>query len=360
MRNLHAITAKFMEAAIDPSQWVAAMDAAAAATNSVGAILMPLEGRIPSAPFSESIGALAEDYFFGGWVGRDERNRGLPLLRRYGVFGDLEITSYNNIKSHAYYQEFLARHGLRWFAGVKVAAGEDFWCMAIQRSPAQGPFTASQQAMLAHVSTMLSGAAAVARALGFSRAEAALQAFEVSGSAVAMLDRFGQVIRLNAAAERMLSQDPAVVSRRITSGNHAATRALDSALSALLWRRVDSVVLPPIALPRQTKRPILAYPVRLEGVCFDAFSACDALVVFVDLESRKRLPHDDLRRLFGLTPSEIRLSELICIGVSPREAAEQLGISEETARTTLKRVFAKVGVSRQSELVALMARLILR
>jgi len=47
-------------------------------------------------------------------------------------------------------------------------------------------------------------------------------------------------------------------------------------------------------------------------------------------------------------------------GLPPKEAAERLGIAEETARTVLKRVFSKVGVSRQSELVAVLAKLVLR
>jgi len=47
---------------------------------------------------------------------------------------------------------------------------------------------------------------------------------------------------------------------------------------------------------------------------------------------------------------------------SPTHEANKtcLGITEETARTALKRVFAKVGVSRQSELAALLTKLVLR
>ncbi len=45
---------------------------------------------------------------------------------------------------------------------------------------------------------------------------------------------------------------------------------------------------------------------------------------------------------------------LVGSGLAPRATAEQLGITEETARTALKRVFSKVGVSRQSERVALL------
>ena len=38
------------------------------------------------------------------------------------------------------------------------------------------------------------------------------------------------------------------------------------------------------------------------------------------------------------------------------DAAQKLGISEETTRTVLKRVFTKSGISRQSELAALVAK----
>jgi DNA-binding CsgD family transcriptional regulator len=50
---------------------------------------------------------------------------------------------------------------------------------------------------------------------------------------------------------------------------------------------------------------------------------------------------------------------LIAAGIAPRKVSEQLGITEETVRTVLKRVYAKVGVSRQNELTALLSRLVM-
>jgi DNA-binding CsgD family transcriptional regulator len=73
------------------------------------------------------------------------------------------------------------------------------------------------------------------------------------------------------------------------------------------------------------------------------------------------IPSADLaQRLFALTPAEARIAVLVGAGVSPRQAAMQLGISEGNLRTALKRVFAKIGVSRQSELATLLAKLRLR
>jgi DNA-binding CsgD family transcriptional regulator len=53
------------------------------------------------------------------------------------------------------------------------------------------------------------------------------------------------------------------------------------------------------------------------------------------------------------------MAALVGSGLPPREAAEKLGITEETARAVLKHVFSKTGVSRQSELVMLLSRMVL-
>ena len=67
-----------------------------------------------------------------------------------------------------------------------------------------------------------------------------------------------------------------------------------------------------------------------------------------------------VRDILGLTLGEARVAALVGSGLAPRAAAEKLGIAESTARTVLKRVFAKAGVSRQSELVALFGKRSLR
>jgi DNA-binding CsgD family transcriptional regulator len=76
-------------------------------------------------------------------------------------------------------------------------------------------------------------------------------------------------------------------------------------------------------------------------------------VVFVTIpEEPQEAPAELLRRLFGLTPAEARLSERLVQGRTVDEAARDLDISTGTARIHLKSVFAKTGVSRQTELVA--------
>ncbi len=60
---------------------------------------------------------------------------------------------------------------------------------------------------------------------------------------------------------------------------------------------------------------------------------------------------DWLRRLYGLTPSQSRLAELLASGSSWKEAARRLGITEGSARQYLKIIFRKTATNRQADLV---------
>lgn len=134
-----------------------------------------------------------------------------------------------------------------------------------------------------------------------------------------------------AAALALLSQGkPTTVSR---IGFRTAAGAWQVSLAAL-----------PIAQPPAGGRLILLPPERL------------ILVQIIELGS-KGLNAGDLAPLapaFGLTPSEIALCRRLLLGESVVDAAEQLGITQETVRTRLKTIFQKTGTSRQAELMLLL------
>jgi len=65
-------------------------------------------------------------------------------------------------------------------------------------------------------------------------------------------------------------------------------------------------------------------------------------------------PESLLQRVHGLTPAEASLASVMMQGCPVEEAADRLGVSVNTAKTHLKRVFAKTGVTRQAELVYLL------
>ena len=78
-----------------------------------------------------------------------------------------------------------------------------------------------------------------------------------------------------------------------------------------------------------------------------------AIVLAIDPEANGPADPALVRDVLGLTLGEARMAALVGSGLAPREASKKLGITEETARSVLKHVFSRTGVSRQSELVSL-------
>ncbi|TNC15026.1 helix-turn-helix transcriptional regulator [Methylobacterium terricola] len=82
-----------------------------------------------------------------------------------------------------------------------------------------------------------------------------------------------------------------------------------------------------------------------------------ALVILRRAASGQARAEHSLSGRFGLSPAETRLALLMDGSVSLVEAARILGIGHETARTQIRQVFAKLGLSRQSELAVFVQRL---
>jgi DNA-binding NarL/FixJ family response regulator len=79
-----------------------------------------------------------------------------------------------------------------------------------------------------------------------------------------------------------------------------------------------------------------------------------AAIFVSDSEEVTEIPAEVLRCFYGLTPAEAALGRAIAKGCSLSDAAEQLGICRETARSRLKDIFGKTGTSRQAGLLRLL------
>jgi DNA-binding CsgD family transcriptional regulator len=334
------------------------METVSAVTGARGAAMFPIYGKLPLMPHSASLAEGQEAYVRDGWIDRDERFRAVPAALRKGAVTEFDFTTPDEIKRSPYYQEFLAPLGFRWFAGILVGAAGCQWSLTLQRTIAQGPFEPEDVGQFARLSRRLSGVSALARAFGFAAVSGALEAFELSGTAVVQLDRTGSAIRLNTEAEKLVGHGIRVINGRLVSDQRETTDALDRALQALLWRADQGSLTPPIPLPRIGRRPLIAYPMALKSVADNPFADCRALLVLIDPEQERRPPEALLRSTFNLTPAEAKLAANLVNGESVESVSDTLNISKATARNQLKAVFAKMGVHRQAELVALLTTLL--
>jgi DNA-binding CsgD family transcriptional regulator len=95
----------------------------------------------------------------------------------------------------------------------------------------------------------------------------------------------------------------------------------------------------------------------VDGAASSPFLGARALLTLSDLDPKPAPLPDLLANAFRLTPAEAKLTCVIGNGGSLEHAAGELRLSRETVRNQLKAVFAKTDTHRQSELVALLARL---
>jgi DNA-binding CsgD family transcriptional regulator len=67
-------------------------------------------------------------------------------------------------------------------------------------------------------------------------------------------------------------------------------------------------------------------------------------------------PMEAIALLYGLTTAERNVLEQVADSHSPQETADRLGVSVNTVKTHLQKIFAKTNTARQADLVRLVAR----
>jgi DNA-binding NarL/FixJ family response regulator len=78
------------------------------------------------------------------------------------------------------------------------------------------------------------------------------------------------------------------------------------------------------------------------------------LALFICSAQSRPLPDlESLRLLFGLTRTEARVALLLAKGLRTEEVAGELGVSNSTVAFHLRNLFSKTGVTRQTDIVAL-------
>lgn len=170
---------------------------------------------------------------------------------------------------------------------------------------------------------------------------------------VILLGGDGTVLMTNRAAEQILGEADGlgVKAGRLQGGNELRG-LLSQATRITEGTRVGRA----ITLERPSERPALSTLVTpLGDVAASIGNGEPAAAIFVsDPGHRVENAEELLCRLYTLTPTEARMTAVLMQGRSVEDAAGELAISTNTARTHLKRVFSKTGTSRQGELISLL------
>jgi DNA-binding CsgD family transcriptional regulator len=286
--------------------------------------------------------------------GGPERTRRLLARQHAGFLTDHDVFTPEELTLSPLFRDFLIPrgYGIGVATAIPVPSGDTVIIHA-EGEHARGPASRETIARLDQLRPHFARAALLSARLELERAHAAAQALKVLGLPGAVLGRGGRTL---AANELLTAMMPDVVQdrpSRLALANPTADVLLADAIAqaeAIIGATVGSIPIP----ASEERPPMIVHVLPIRGVAHDVFGNAVAMIIVTPVVPREVPTANVIQGLFDLTPAEARLAEVVASGSQPREAAASLGIAEETARTTLKRVFAKTGVGRQADLVALL------
>jgi DNA-binding CsgD family transcriptional regulator len=347
-----------MAAAILDDGWEDALGRFSCAAGAHGAVLMRnrtsrLLAAVTTDEIAESVTAFA-----AGRAPPSSRYSRVKHGRTAGFRVDHDDYTDAELGRDPFYQEFLRPAGFFWHANLALTDGRDEVVeLSLKRLHKAGPYQRSDAAILDVVVPDLLIAARLAQYTLDAEARGMTRLLERRGTPVFELDSRGRVLSRQCAAEVDHACPLRVIGRRLAASDPRTQPALDRAIARVV-AAPGATALVPLTGPQGRRCFLQILPVP--GRARDIFLSAAWLAVLIDSDApppRIRLDAGTVGSALALTDREAAVACLIAEGATLADVGRHLGMQTGTVRVHLRSVFAKTGVNRQAELVALLGRL---
>lgn len=275
------------------------------------------------------------------------------------VYALPDLLRFGDPAHDSYYRQLLEPSGMNLLRMLRVteAGGVSAW---ISVSRHKGDFRPDDDELLAALAPFLRAALRGFIALERERTSAAVanEAINRMNFGWLTLDSTGRILDADHHAEGVLSGSKLLARNR--NGRLVATRPdisreIDEAVRAMAGNpqgRPRAIVL--------SREPWLDMLLVPSIVRTGTARPAPALVAYVHADKSSSADRvDQLGQMFDLIPCEARLALALSRGMSIAEAAVELGLTVESARTYSKRIYAKTGARGQADLVRFIHRSVL-
>ncbi len=312
------------------------------------------------------VDAASQLEFFSVWGARNPFVQALQQVTPNAIDTDQDILPKSKLMLSDYYNGFMRQRDMHSLLRFTLQKDQDcHQSISIMGPRSMGDFGADDVERSRMFLPHLRRSAKVTRHLTVSASlmQSVHNTLEVHPDGVILLNRSGQILFANRMATAMAAMSDSFVLRRQrivalkSDDNNELQRLVAAAIGSYrgpLDARGDATQL----TRSNGARSYIAVVAPLPGS--SAVHEATVPVAYIVVSDPAKNPSGSLpllKKLFRLTPAEVRIVERIKDGDTPEQAAGALQIGLATARTHLSSIFHKTDVKRQSELVKLLANL---
>lgn len=356
---------KLYEAAVQPAEWPRFLEDLAAV---VGADAMSLLAASVDGPGMRELtfdvgtdGQAAKDYreYFGALDPYIEAGS-LDLPAGKVIRSDTVVSDADLVRTE-FYNDFYKRNGWHHGFGAKIFEDSEGVAATLtgHRRQDAGPFGPEALDVLSRLLPHLRRALAIRRQVEGIELErdAGSQLLERVSIGTLLVDQRGRLVRTNRIGDEILAANDGL--RIGAEGLETATPKQTAALRRAIAGAAETSrgEIGSAGGRLRVTRPSGGRPYLLEVSPVDrgaevwGSTKCLAAILVTDGNGGIQPDIDALRTFYDLTPAEAELTAMLAHGLSLDEAAERRGVSRNTARGQLKRIFSKTGTNRQAELI---------
>ncbi|WP_176593749.1 LuxR family transcriptional regulator [Sphingobium sp. EM0848] len=256
------------------------------------------------------------------------------------------------------YKEWLGSIDASHILGVDLRLASGFEArLRLSRAPGGDAFTPDERRWVEKILPHLRQALEIYQRLELSRSERAVMIDTVEQFSVGtvLLDAAFSVLKVNEVAASILAEADGMklADGKILLSNAEADRDFNVLLAEAREAPAGARNLFPVERPSgRGDIMVIVQPVPIPEFMHAGAVPAVALLI-TDPARNRQIDGTTVCRLFGLTPTEGAISAALANGASVGEAAQQLGIADNTVRAHLRSIFSKLGVNRQLQLVHL-------
>ncbi|MEO5807297.1 helix-turn-helix transcriptional regulator [Devosia sp.] len=350
------IIGSIYEAAVLPERWPAVLDRLCAISGAWGGALVAVDNAQRTRfTTTDSYRAPFEDLAKSGRTYSNTRTERFLAARYSGFSRDLDFCTQDELDVDAVYRTLLHPHGLNWTMGsVITMPTEDVLVFDFVHRKIDGPFEQEAVAALNPFRPHLARAGLLSTRLRLERARQAIETLAMIGLPGAVLTAAGKVMACNGMFEALAPRISVGARDVLGMLDGRALSIVQNSLAAVTSDEAPSIRSIPVAMTGEMPALII-HLVPIRRSAHDIFIGSNCLMMVTPVLAPDAPLTEMLNGLFDLTPAEARLAKALASGSTKSDFAAGAGISTETVKTQLKSVFEKTGVSRQADLVRLLA-----